>query len=63
MRDDDDNDDDDDDDECGAIGGIRIGSETKVLGEILSQCYCVHGKSHMTSLGLESGPPQWEAGD
>jgi hypothetical protein len=37
-----------DDDECGAIGGMRIGGETEVLGENLPQCHFVHQKSHMT---------------
>jgi hypothetical protein len=38
----------DDDDDCGAIVGMRIGGETKVLGENLPQCLFVHHKSHMT---------------
>jgi hypothetical protein len=36
------------DDECGAVGGMRVGRGTKVLGENLPQCYSVHHKSHMT---------------
>jgi hypothetical protein len=36
------------DDECGAVGGMRIGRETEVPGENLSQCYFVHHKYHMT---------------
>jgi hypothetical protein len=34
------------DDDCGAIGGMRIGRETEVLGENLSQRHFVHHKSH-----------------
>jgi hypothetical protein len=37
-----------DDDECGADGGMRIGRETEVLGEILSQCHFVHHKFYVT---------------
>jgi hypothetical protein len=36
-----------DDEECGAVGGIRIGRVTEVLGENLLQCNFVHHKSHM----------------
>jgi hypothetical protein len=50
-----------DDDECGAVDGMRIGKGTEVLGENLPQCHFVHHKSHMTSPGIEPGPPCWEA--
>jgi hypothetical protein len=36
------------DDECEAVGGMRIGRETEVLGENLSQSHFVRHKSHMT---------------
>jgi hypothetical protein len=36
------------DDNYGAIGGMRIGRETEVVGENLPQCHFVHNKSHMT---------------
>jgi hypothetical protein len=50
-----------DDGECEAIAGLA--TETEVLGENLPQRHFVDHKSHMTSPGLESGPPQWEASD
>jgi hypothetical protein len=37
--------------------------ETEVLGENLHQCRYIHYKSHMTWLGVEAGPPRWEASD
>jgi hypothetical protein len=52
----------DPDDKCGAVGGMRIGRGTEVLGENLPQCHFLHHKSHMTLPWLEPGPPQWEAG-
>jgi hypothetical protein len=36
-----------DDGECGAVGGIRIGGESEVVGENLAQCHFLHSKSHM----------------
>jgi hypothetical protein len=36
------------DDECGAVGGMRIGRGTEVLGENLPQRRFVHHKSHTT---------------
>jgi hypothetical protein len=52
---------DDDDDECGAVRGMRIGRGTEELGENLRQYRFVHHKSHMTWLGIKSGPRRWEA--
>jgi hypothetical protein len=37
-----------DDGDCGAIGGIKIGRGTEVLGKNLPQCHFVHHKSNMT---------------
>jgi hypothetical protein len=42
-----------DENDCGAIGGIKIGRGTEVLGENLPQRHFVHHKSYMTRPGLE----------
>jgi hypothetical protein len=52
-----------DEGDCGAIGGMKIGRGTEVLGENLSQRHFVHHKFHTTRYGLEPGPPRWEASD
>jgi hypothetical protein len=47
--------------DCGAIGGMKIGRDTEVVGENLPQRHFVHHKPHMTRPGFEPGPPRWEA--
>jgi hypothetical protein len=36
------------DDDYGAVGEMRIGRGTEVLGENLPQCHFVYNKSHVT---------------
>jgi hypothetical protein len=52
-----------DDGDCEAIGGMKIGSGTEVLGENLPQRHFVHKKSRMARPGLEPGPQRWEVSD
>jgi hypothetical protein len=52
-----------DDGHCGAMGGIKIGRETEVLGEKVPRRHFVHHKFHITRPGLEPGLPRWEASD
>jgi hypothetical protein len=42
---------------------LELVGETEVLGENLLRYHLVHRKSHITWLGLESGPQLWEVGD
>jgi hypothetical protein len=37
-----------DDDECGAVGGMRIGRETEVIGDSLLQYYFARHVYHIT---------------
>jgi hypothetical protein len=41
----------------------QLAGETEVLGETLPQRHFVHHKSNLTKLGIEPGPPRWEASD
>jgi hypothetical protein len=41
----------------------ELAGETEVPGENLPQRHFVLNKSHMSSPGLEPGPPRWEASD
>jgi hypothetical protein len=49
--------------ENGEFGGMKIGTETELLGENLPQHHFVHHKSNLTRRGLEPGSPRWEASD
>jgi hypothetical protein len=49
--------------DCGAVGGMRIGSGNQNTLRKPASVLFVHHKSHMTWSVLEPGPPQWEAGD
>jgi hypothetical protein len=40
----------DDDDECGAVGGMRIGRGSEVLGENLLQCHFVHPSEQVIAI-------------
>jgi hypothetical protein len=41
----------------------RLAGENEVFGENSPQRHFVHDKSDLTRLGLEPGPPRWEAND
>jgi hypothetical protein len=51
------------DDECGTFHEIRIDKGNGSTMMKPAPVPLVHHKSHMTSPGIEPGPPQWEAGD
>jgi hypothetical protein len=42
---------------------LQLARQTEVLGENLPQCYFVYHKSQTVWPGIETGPPQWEAGN
>jgi hypothetical protein len=35
-------------DKCGIVGGMRVGKETEILGEVPPHCRFVHHESHVT---------------
>jgi hypothetical protein len=47
--------------DCGEIRGMKIGRGSRSTRRKPAQCHLIHHKSHKTSLGLEHGPPPWEA--
>jgi hypothetical protein len=50
-------------DDYGAVGGMRMGrGKPKYAEKTCPQRHFIYHKSHMTSPGLERGPPWWEAG-
>jgi hypothetical protein len=50
-----------DNEDCGAVSVMSEWQGKPKYSEGTSPC--VHCRSHMTSPGLEPGPPLWEAGD
>jgi hypothetical protein len=52
-----------DDGDCGAIGGMKMGRGNRSTRRNPASVPLCHHKSHMTRIGLESGPPRWEASD
>jgi hypothetical protein len=44
-----------DDGDCGAIGGMKIGRETEVLGETLHERHFVHCRSVLDLTCLDMG--------
>jgi hypothetical protein len=52
-----------DEGDCGATGGMKIGRGNRSTWRKPAPVPLCHHKSHITRLGLEPGPPQWEASD
>jgi hypothetical protein len=50
-----------DDGDCGAIGGMEIGKGNRNCRRQPAPAPFIDNKFHMTSPGLELGPPRWEA--